>query len=192
MKEKKQSNIFIRMIPIYISLLLLILGIALNIPLFRITEDQLTLFVIGNITPKIMVKVLYMMWTIGACSLPLTVYYVFFNKKKPALIITALLTIIILPICMYLGAADEANVVGIDVVDYEIYTDGTHKLYVKIMNSGGPMNYQSFYVQTEKYKCVWKNSGTIDAPIKWFDDRVSIMVYDEEFYSYPLDEFYDN
>lgn len=192
MNEKKQLNIFIRMIPIYISILLLVVGIGLNIPLYKITEDQLSLFVIGNITPKIMVKVLYMMWTIGACSLPLTIYYVFFNEKKPALIITSILSIIILPICMYLGATDEANVVGNDVVGYEIYTDGTHKLYVKIMNSGGPMNYQSFYVQTEKYKCTWKNSGTIDAPIVWHDDRVSILVYDEELYSYPLDEFYDN
>lgn len=192
MEEKKQLNIFIRMIPIYFSLILLIVGVSLNIPLLKITDDQLTLFVIGNITPKTMVKTLYMLWTIGACSLPLTIYYVFFNEKKPAFIATAIISIIILPICMYLGAADEANVVGTDVIDYEVYTDGTHKLYVKIMNSGGSSNYQSFYVQTEKYKCEWKNSGTIDAPIQWFDDRVSIMVYDEEFFTYSLDEFFDN
>lgn len=192
MNPQKQLNIFIRMIPIYVSLFLLIIGIALNVPLYRITEDQLHLFVIGNITPNIMVKVLYMTWTIGACSLPLTIYYVFFNEKKPALIVTMIIAIIILPICMYLGAADEASVVGIDTVGYEVHTDGTHKMFVKIMNSGGPMNYQSFYIQTDKNWCTWKNSGTIDAPIVWFDDRVSIMVYDEEFYSYPLDEFYDN
>jgi len=192
MDEKRQLNILIRMIPIYISLLLLLIGVGLNIPLLKITEDQLTLFVIGNITPKIMVKVLYMLWTIGACSLPLTIYYVFFNEKKPALIITTILAIIILPICMYLGAADEANVVGSDVVGYRIYTDGTHKLYVKLMNSGGCDNYQSFYIQTEKYKCVWRNSGTVDAPIEWFDDRVSVMVFDKEFFTYYLDDFYDN
>lgn len=191
MEEKKQSSIYIRMIPIYVSLILLITGISLNIPLLKITEDQLTLFVIGNITPKIMVKALYMLWTIGACSLPLTIYYVFFNEKKPAFIITAILSLIILPICMYLGAADEANVVGSDVLGYKVYTDGSHKLFVKIMNSGG-QNYQSFYIQTEKHKCVWKNSGTIDAPIVWYDDRVSVLVYDEEFFTYYYDEFYNN
>ncbi len=180
------------MIPLYITSSLLIIGISLNIPLLKITEDQLSLFIIGNVTPNIMVKILCSMWTIGAIGIPLSIYYIFFNEKKLPFIITILICVIILPICTYLSAADEANVVGADVVGYEIYTDGVHKLYVKIMNSGGPMNYQSFYVQTERNKCTWKNSGTIDAPVVWFDDRVSVMLYDKELFTYSLDEFYEN
>lgn len=190
-KSKSRSN-FIRLLPIIVSSALILLGIALNIPLLKVTEDQLSIFIIGNITPNIMVKTLYIMWTMGAIGLPLSIYYVFFNEKKVPLIITMIACIILLPICMYLGAVDEANVVGSDVTGYEIYTDGTHKLVVKLMNSGGTSDYQSFYIQDSKYHCTWKNSGTVDAPIVWYNDHVAVLVYDKEMFSYSLDEFYDN
>lgn len=190
--NKNTKQVRFKSLPIIISTLLLLIGIGLNIPLINATEDQLSLFVIGNITPDIMVKTLYIMWTCGAIGLPLSIYYVFFNEKKPAFIITMILCIAILPTCMYLGAVDEAYVVGSDVVGYEVSTDGTHKLFIKVMNSGGTSNYQSFYIQDSKYHCTWKNSGTIDAPIVWYDDHVAVLWNEEELFTYSLTEFYDN
>lgn len=194
MTVKHSSNIvsqLTKVSPIIISLILLIIGIALNLLLKALAEDQLSLFVIGDMTPNIMVKILYITWTIGAIGIPLSTYYVFFNEKKIPLAITIVTCLIILPICMYFGAADEAYIVGSDVVGYEIYSDGSHKLFVKIMNSGGECNYQSFYIQDGKYHCTWKNSGTIEAPIVWSADHVAVLVNDQEIFSYNLDEFYN-
>lgn len=192
MSNTEKVTGFIRFLPIILSTILILIGVSLNIPLLKATEDQLSIFIIGSITPDIMVKTLYLMWTAGAVGLPLSIYYAFFNEQKIPLIITIIVCIIILPTCMYLGATDEANVVGSDVVGYEIYTDGTHKMVVKMMNSGGTSDYQSFYIQDSKYHCTWKNSGTIDAPIVWYGDHVAVLFNDEELFSYPLDEFYDN
>lgn len=189
-KQNIEKRGISRLIPIFISLALIIIGIGLNIPLIKITEDQLSIFIIGRITPDIMVKTLYIMWTCGFIGLPLSIYYVFFNKKRIAFIITIIACIVIMPVCVYYSAVDEAYVVGSDVVGYELHTDGTHNLWIKVMNSGGTSDYQSFYIQDGKYHCTWKNSGTIDAPIVWEDDHVGVLLYDKEIYTYPYEEFY--
>lgn len=190
--ERMHIPIKQRIIPIIVAIIILLFGIVLNIILIRLTEDPERLFIIGNITPQIMAKTIYIMWTIGAIALPFTIYNAFYEGNKLILAITCILELIVLITCIYLGAVSEARCVGSDVIDYKVSTDGVHKLYIQNMKTDGDFWYESFYIQTSKYYATWQRSGTQNADIVWQDDKVSILVNGNEIFFFPIEDFYSN
>ena len=169
-----KRRIGLRIMPLIVSIVLLVLGIGLNLYLLSQVEEG-TIIMIGKIDQQFLVRTLYYTWTIGAISLPYTIYYAFGNNKNLTWILLSVVVLALMGGCMYLGAKDEMRVTQSIGVSYDYYSDGEHCMVIANEEALSGNIIQHFYVRSSKFRYSWIAAGTESAVIEFVDEGASIV-----------------
>lgn len=170
--EKKRNGL--KIMPLVVSIVLLVFGSVLNLYLLSQVEEG-TIVMIGKIDQQFLVRFLYYTWTIGAISLPYTIYYAFGKNKNSIWILLSVVVLALMGGCMYLGAKDEMKVTQSIGVSYDYYSDGTHCMVIANEEALSGNIVQHFYVRSSEFRYSWIAAGTESAVIEFTDEGAGIV-----------------